>query len=438
MASSLSAIDRARWGSAHWLIFASVSIGYFLWGIIGSLAYILFPEYSYLWYYIVTVAAIPLAGDLILTFISDRILGRKSAYLMTMSLYGAGTLLAIAALLLLPPKTIAQMSVFLLGYAISMLGVEGEVPIGLALLAETTPAKDRPRALVLGPNFENIGAAVAAGVALLTFSLKGSYILNTLTAAILALAGVAVAIALRLKMPESARWLVAKGRTSEAESSLRQLVGSGFSGAEVRDVSPTVGLWARFGLLAAWALANYISWSAMAFLFEDVYFTGAAVYLVMMMANLGASVAGFVAMPLIERMSTKGYTLLSFSTAVASFIPIVAALVMRAVTLPIMSALAFENLFFITFTWFVRTIYEPSLLPTNRRAFLIGVVRSVAISSYSVLAYFSTIMTPLQFVSVSLGLQLAGLIGAGLWHRYGYEVKGATLESVSAPVPLKR
>jgi MFS family permease len=50
--------------------------------------------------YIVVVAPI---GDLTLSWLSDRALGRKNMYIVTMSLYGASSAIIAADLLLLKP-----------------------------------------------------------------------------------------------------------------------------------------------------------------------------------------------------------------------------------------------------------------------------------------------------------------------------------------------
>ncbi|MFP3080895.1 MAG: MFS transporter [Acidilobus sp.] len=108
-------------------------------------------------------------GDLTLSWLSDRALGRKNMYIVTMSLYGAGSAIIAADLLLLKPRP-AQMAIFLAVYTLSMIGVKGEVPVGLALLAEIMPFEWRHKALVLSPNFENIGAAVGAAASVIGWS----------------------------------------------------------------------------------------------------------------------------------------------------------------------------------------------------------------------------------------------------------------------------
>ncbi|MGC9209919.1 MAG: MFS transporter [Acidilobus sp.] len=430
-ADLLSRVDRAKWGRVHWLIFASTAIGFFLWGIINTLGYAFYPEYQNV-AYIVVVAATPLLGDLVLSWLSDRLLGRKRTYLITMSLYGVGTLVIVLDLLLVR-KGLLQMLVFLAGYALSMFGVEGEVPVGLALLAELTPVKHREKVLILSPNFENIGAATAAAIAFLVYSLKSSYIIDTLAVGVMAVLGVVTAAILRFLMPESIRWLTAYGRVDEAKKEVDK-IGKDVERGDVLTGSPTVGLGGRFLVLTAWSLANYLTWGLMAFVLADYYFTGGSLYLVMFFANLGAAAAAVAAL-FVDRIDMRNFTLMSFSLALLSFVPVTVYVMLGLTSPPLFYALTFVNLFFITFTWWVRTIHEPLLFPTERRAFLIGGVRAIAMSAYTASTYLTSSFSELAFVVYGMFFQGVGLAAAAWWRLKGYDVRMRSLESLSATRP---
>ncbi|MGC8636009.1 MAG: MFS transporter [Thermoprotei archaeon] len=425
-----SMVDKARWTRTHWMIFASTAIGFFLWGIINTLGYAFYPEYQNV-LYIAVVAAAPLLGTLLLPWLSDAFMGRKRMYLLTMSLYGIGSLI-IALDLLLIPKNSLQMALFLFGYAVSMVGVEGEVPVGLALIAEIMPARHRQKVLIMSPNFENIGAAAAAAMAYLTYFLGGrSYIVDSLSVVLMALVGLGVAIVLRLLMPESVRWLGAKGNEEKAMRELSKLGTEQDPDAQLSDVKKKLSLKSRFGVLTLWSLANYLTWGLMAFVLADYYFTGATIYLVMFAANLGASAAGLVVPTFIDSIDTKDYALISFAGAVLSFIPALGYVVLGYHSAMAFYAIAFTNLFFITMTWFVRTIYEPELFPTRNRGLMIGSVRAIAMSAYTISTYATAAFPEWAFVVYGMLLQGVGLGGALWWKAEGYDVRMKTLESLS-------
>jgi hypothetical protein len=110
-----------------------------------------------------------------------------------MTLIGVGVAL-ITVDLLCVKAYLEKAALMLLGYAMAGVGVEGEVPVALTLLAELTPAAYREEVLVLSPNFDNIGATVAAAIAALTYSLTDSLLLESI--AVLTAAGAALAAAI--------------------------------------------------------------------------------------------------------------------------------------------------------------------------------------------------------------------------------------------------
>ncbi|MGC9048072.1 MAG: MFS transporter [Caldisphaera sp.] len=427
----ISIVDRAKWSRIHWLIFASTSIGYFLWGIINTLGYAFFPVYENI-YYLVVVAASPLLGDLILTRISDKIMGRKKTYIITMSLYGLGSLIIVLDLLLLE-KSIIQMVIFLIGYGISMFGIEGEVPISRALLAELSPIKKRQNILVFSPNFENIGAAAAAGIAIAVYFMKESSLIMGVSIAIMAIIGLGIAILLRIFMPESIRWLTIKGKIDEAQKEVKKIGNVNYeNNLENQNVlASKVNLKERFVILTIWALANYLTWSLMAFVIADFYFSGIALIEVIFWANLGASVAGLIVGPIINKVDMRNYTLISFATATLSFLPIIFYIMAKINSPIIFYALSFFNLMFITFTWFVRTIYEPILFPTHNRAFMIGIVRAIAMTTYTFSTYLLSSFPMWAFAVYGMGFQGLGLISSIYWKTNGLDVRNKSLENIS-------
>ncbi|MGC8969949.1 MAG: MFS transporter [Conexivisphaera sp.] len=417
--------EGSPWGRSHWLVFASASVGFLLWGLITSLGYVIYPEFHSP-AYLAVVAAVPLIGDLALSRLSDLMIGRKRAFIYTMSLYAAGSLLVALDALYLS----MNVAVFLAGYALATLAVVGEVPVSLAYLAEVTPTALRDRVLVLSTNFDNIGAAVAAAIALLTYGSGSSYSVEALSIAVAALAALAAAALLRSLLPESLRWLRARGRAPPA----------GPRDQEAAGPAPTVGILGRYSFLAALGVSQYLTYGLMAFVVADYFFSGQSLNLVILVANGAASVAGLAAPLIEERLGSVRFALLSYAGGLLSMAPIIA----WALYWPAPWAfypLLMLNMAFSELAWAVRIIYEPALFPTESRAFMVGLVEAAPMAAYTASAYLTSALTEAWFLAYSAALWAVGAAASVAWSLRGYDVSGIPLELTSAPArrdPLQR
>jgi MFS family permease len=414
-------LDGARWGRSHWLVFASTSAGFLLWGLITSLGYIVYPEFHDP-VYIAVVAAMPLIGDIVLSRLSDLFVGRKRAFMVTMSLYAAGSLVVAMDVLYLSMNVV----VFLTGYAIATFAVEGEVPVSLAYLAEVTPSGLRDRALVLATNFDNIGAAVAAAIAFIAYGSSSSYSVEALSIAVAALIALAAVAVLRSRIPESLRWLRVKGRISHAAGEIP----TGASTETSR--GPTVGFLGRYSFLAALGISQYITYGLMAFVVADYFFTGESLNFVVLAANAAASAAG-LAVPLIEeRLGSIEFALLSYMGGLLAMAPIIVWALHSPVLWAFYPLLAL-NMVFSEFAWATRIVYEPALFPTERRAFMVGLVRAAPIAAYSASAYLTSSLGEAQFLMYNAALWALGAAASIAWRLRGYDVSGIPLEVTGAP-----
>jgi putative MFS transporter len=148
------------------------------------------------------------AGALVAGLLADRF-GRKPLFQSTLVIYSVGTgLCALAGSLgmLLGLR-------FLVG-----LGLGGELPVASTLVSEFSPARRRGLMIVLLESFWAYGWVIAALIGYLLIPRYGwriAFLIGALPAL--------YALVLRRRIPESPRYLEARGRVAEAESVMRQI-----------------------------------------------------------------------------------------------------------------------------------------------------------------------------------------------------------------------
>jgi MFS transporter, putative metabolite:H+ symporter len=201
------------------------------------------------------------------------------------------------------------------------IGLGGTIPIDSALVAEYAPARLRGRISALLPVCWPIGIFAAAGAGLLlvpTLGWRWLFVIGALPAVLV--------FFIRRGIPESPRWLAAKGRPDRALESLRYVgvtddalgrarseqqvqtiplagkagLGELFSGAYARRVVHTWSLW-FFSSLSYWA---FVVW--LPTVYATVYHIQLTRTLIYTFIVAGASVVGrSVAFVLVDRIGRK-------------------------------------------------------------------------------------------------------------------------------------
>jgi putative MFS transporter len=140
--------------------------------------------------------------------LSDRI-GRRTGFQITIAIFAIFGLLSAFA-----PN--AYWLAFL--RMMTGFGLGGALPLDFSLFAEYLPRKNRGRWLVLLESFWGVGTLAAAGLAwILVPTLGWRYLLATSAVAALFVLWV------RMRVPESPRWLMTQGREPEARAILNQV-----------------------------------------------------------------------------------------------------------------------------------------------------------------------------------------------------------------------
>jgi putative MFS transporter len=141
-------------------------------------------------------------------FVAGRLgdsFGRKSVFQYTLLLYFIGSIISF-----LSPNFIT----YLIGRLILGFGIGGELPVVLSLISEYSPKRWRGPLNALINGMYAIGALIAANLALYFishgFGWRPLYL-------VLAIPALVVLGLRRWGLPESVRWLIAKGRIEEAQ-----------------------------------------------------------------------------------------------------------------------------------------------------------------------------------------------------------------------------
>jgi MFS family permease len=380
-----------------------------------------------------------LLGALIFGPLADR-LGRRRLFMTTLAIYAIATVL-----------TGFSWNFFSLAFfrLLTGIGIGGEYGAINSAIEEFIPPRYRGRVDGVINASWNIGAVVASGAAFaaLGFLPTGGWRAVFWFGAVVAIAVVIV----RSNLPESPRWLVARGSIDEARAIVAKLFGAGKpaigSGAGVEGADPTAGngyiaqiadlwrLWpARLLFSFAINLAQVMPYYGILAIgglaiFPAVGITGKAIPL-LYLVNAGMGFCGQLVMAWsTDAWGRRPTMLLSFAGA---------ALLCGALAIA-RTTDAFV-LLFIVFGMFSAAcgagayVVISELFPTELRATGIGL--SVAIGRVG------AFVAPLAFFALNARLgvgsvfaAMASIFGAGAaamlwWYRYGVEGRGRSLEEM--------
>ncbi len=409
-------IEKAKIGKMHVYTFIAVSMGFFIWGMLSTFAPIstLISKFipSSMYVFVLSVPLVfALIGNFLMGFIADKI-GRKMAFIITMLSYGVGVFLFIIS---------ENLAVLMASLFLTQFGVGGEEPALLALLSENMPVRYRGAILGIMPNFANIGAAVASGIAILT---QGAFYPTKVAIGVTAFIAIVILVFSRLSMPESVRWLEIKGKTEEAKKYASSVKAAD---EKLEEALPTASLRFRFAFLAIIGISQFLSFGLMAYILGPAEFPSLTAQ-ILFVANIGASVAGFIGAYIVNEISRNKYLLFSFLGGLITMFLILP--FASTESLGLFYALLFLNMAFSEFAWISRTVLEPELFPTGLRAGLIGVIRTITYGTYIASIYLTFNFTVSQYIYYNIGLWLLGFFGALMWYFRGFDTNKKSLKSL--------
>jgi MFS family permease len=437
-------LDDSNWRPMHTRIAAALGIGWMLDAfevqIIGSVIPGIQAEFNLDSRQAVLINIVWFAGiafgALGFGYLADRV-GRRRLFVATLILY---SLAAIAT------ATAPTYEIFVLFRFITALGVGGEYSAVTSAIAEFTPARSRGRSNGVVMSFWAVGGILASLVSILVISTFGLSWRYTMLVGVIS-AGYGL-IARRL-IPESPRWLAAKGRLDEADRVVTAITGvaspDGYAmTGPPRGTRSALGeLWANhrpklfFGMALDFseAAGYYGLFTAMSiFVFSSatgaVPISDSALPYYFLTANIGAFFGGLLVSWALDAAGRRPTVTFSYTAAAASMLGCAAAAATGSKTLVLVAFTVAA--FFATCAWVSAYPTFSEIFPTDLRATgigaSVGVGRMGAVVGQILLAEVAVIFN-LTTVFVVLGLfWLIGAIAGALWWVKGVEARGLSVD----------
>jgi MFS family permease len=420
------------WRRVHWVLFAVVAASFFLDGVLFSLVsatIFLLPDLAQNVTVIFAVNSIAfMLGAVALGRLGD-VVGRRLGLIVSLVIYTVGALwFALAYCAGALDLVAAVFTTSLISF-----GVGGKVGPAYAALAGFAPPRRRGAALMLATNFWNIGVAVIAALSLQYAELDpdpGAAVFYTFLTAVALAALVLVA---RLHIPESPRWLVARGREAEAKALVEKYGVEPPPREEER--KSLSGYWGRVAVFAAAFTVQLLAYYIAAYYlpYAPGFAYGAELApLNFAVAYAGAAVGAFLLLPLIDRSRR-----LAFLTAFVGGLATAGALAaVHGAAAQLYLAVLFLNSVFSEWAWAAVSVLKAELFPTAVRSTAVGLVTAVG----TVMAFAWLIIAAAVFTEGVFGagpffaqftaLWALGAAVAALWYVKGVESAGRRLEEL--------
>lgn len=428
-------IEESRWTRANTWTFVSFAIGVMMQASFYSWAYLATGWYTiavtnaaFTYLLLVWPGIFFIVGIVFMGVLADRI-GRKTAFFVTMGLYflsALGILLAFNYYLVL---------VFI---ALSQIAGGGETNTVIAAIPEMFPTRIRAKVLYLVYSFVSIGPAIFAAIDFLSISSQITFQRELVAASAMPL--LVILLASRYKMPESIRWLEAKGRKRDAGATAQKYYGVGPSPARSSSVatdagnagtpattsarlvaplkSPSISL--RLVAITCMTIANVIGFGLFVFSMGPIYFSSITSQIIFVSDAIEAVVTIAFAF-YVDRISRR-WNIFGFYIGTLVMAVVIAGTVSQWST-SVDLFWAYVGVFnvFLALGYAALNTLKGEIWPTGRRALYTGAVRIVAytlnVPATLALAYLD--ITGFAYLNVLLWV--VGVAGALIWLRYGRE-----------------
>jgi len=340
-----------------------------------------------------------LIGNLTVGRLAD-VIGRKPSFIVTLALYGLGSLAALLALEYRWP-----LAALIASLAVAQVGLGGEMPAVLAYLAEVFGRGQRTAALILITDISNLGVLIDGLIMMLYQSNAIPVSAAIYSLAVTLGAAIAVLLVTRFLLPESPEW------ESLPEEARGRVAGPGEG----------PGLAFRVAVLTSLVIATALTYAFLA-LTIGPYLFPRSTGLLLVIYNVGELVGGPLALAVLRPAGSRALTAVSYVGGLASMAVAAAVLGYVAHSFTLFTYLLLVNGVFGEMAWAARVILEPLAFPVGYRGTAIAIVRVFPYALYAASVFYLANFTQLQYMVYNVGLWGVGAAASIAWYLRGPEV----------------
>jgi len=340
-----------------------------------------------------------LIGNLTVGRLAD-VIGRKPSFIVTLALYGLGSLAALLALEYRWP-----LAALIASLAVAQVGLGGEMPAVLAYLAEVFGRGQRTAALILITDVSNLGVLIDGLIMMLYQSNAIPVSAAIYSLAVTLGAAIAVLLVTRFLLPESPEW------ESLPEEARGRVAGPGEG----------PGLAFRVAVLTSLVIATALTYAFLA-LTIGPYLFPRSTGLLLVIYNVGELVGGPLALAVLRPAGSRTLTTVSYVGGLASMAVAAAVLGYVAHSFTLFTYLLLVNGVFGEMAWAARVILEPLAFPVGYRGTAIAIVRVVPYALYAASVFYLANFTQLQYMIYNVVLWAVGATASIAWYLRGPEV----------------
>ena len=367
------------------------------------------------------------AGAMGITLLAD-LKGRKTAFIISVLALGIGSILAASA------QNMSQLVAFRF---ITGAGIGSEMAISSVYIGEISPKTKRGRYTSFLTVLGWTGLTASGPISLLllsgqSFGIDGWRV-------VLGIAGVVALISLpfRVRMPESPRWLLSKGRLEEANGALASLGASPLQSTDInRKKKNQLGFLKNRQVLLRIVFLGIVWFLILVPIYASLLLVVAYVnegYTLMqsiginLLSGVGFVAGGIIALCVGDRIERKYQIALASAGMSVGFL-------LRGMLISDFNGLVYAGFVaFFSNAWLITSLlaYTAENFPTQIRSSATGIVEGVSRGVGSVAPFIFLMLIPFGFPAAMAGISAFSLAGAGIIAGLGIKTRSKSLEALA-------